>query len=336
MIRCFAQFKPRVTTPVSLHLAVTVSVLSAGTHAMAAQEEKGVAVDHLVLTAVEVTQIPDGVAVSDIAAAGGTIVAVALSAQGAHVFLFDTLASTPSLLPGLQDPIAVAFLAASSSSRALEVYDAGRSTIFSFESERVRRASPVRLPHRAEIARRAETGWYVGGSRTNNLWVLSWISDDQRLNSGADGSADVVASFESSDPTTRGFQISTVDNDVLVTTLRLPIQTRRLSPLGVLKMKFEEISEQDLSAGPEGLRDVAALPVIPLDVGFVQVVTDLASDHRFFVVFDALGQVVRISPVTAPIGLTRLNRERDRLIGLRRVNGQEIVQYAWRWDRPSP
>jgi len=72
-----------------------------------------------------------------------------------------------------------------------------------------------------------------------------------------------------------------------------------------------------------------SLPVLDLDRGYLQVLADLTSDSRRFVLFDDSGKITRARDLVAPMGI--FTRDGERLLGMHVMNAPEIVEYGWRW-----
>ncbi len=90
-----------------------------------------------------------------------------------------------------------------------------------------------------------------------------------------------------------------------------------------------------LSAPNSGTGAVFALAAIPLDCGFIlQVLADLQSDHRWFVLYDwNARRTIRIKLITEALGLVQSLGAMRLLIGLRDVGERrEVVLFKWAWD----
>ncbi len=72
-----------------------------------------------------------------------------------------------------------------------------------------------------------------------------------------------------------------------------------------------------------------AVGFVPLDGGFIQTLSDLRSDARLLVEYDRAGRVVGTALAYLPIGFVGSLRRAGEsiLIGLRRLNGAEVVGY---------
>lgn len=99
----------------------------------------------------------------------------------------------------------------------------------------------------------------------------------------------------------------------------------------------EFLQEAGLAAIPVSETDSLArhtllsLPVIPLDDGYLRVMSDLGSDSRWLVRHDKNGTVVRIAALDAPFGLLAATEPGKLLLGARRTSRLELVVYNWCW-----
>jgi hypothetical protein len=80
---------------------------------------------------------------------------------------------------------------------------------------------------------------------------------------------------------------------------------------------------------------LSSLPAFPLDSGYVQMISDLASDERLLIRYDNSGEEVNKVRLNAPIGFVAASPARHELIAARRAAGLELVKYHWHWVRES-
>jgi hypothetical protein len=58
---------------------------------------------------------------------------------------------------------------------------------------------------------------------------------------------------------------------------------------------------------------------------------DPRSDLRVIAIFDDDGRLIRTRAFSVPFGVLATDPHTRTLIALRRLNGLELVVYAWRW-----
>ncbi|MDP2858795.1 MAG: hypothetical protein Q8P50_12570 [Bacillota bacterium] len=91
-----------------------------------------------------------------------------------------------------------------------------------------------------------------------------------------------------------------------------------------------DVLDSLMAAQERGTRDGwAALSTIPINDGFMQVISDLTSDLRILVLYDALGRFSRARTLDAPLAFLASDLEEETLIAVRRVNQLELVRYTF-------
>lgn len=81
--------------------------------------------------------------------------------------------------------------------------------------------------------------------------------------------------------------------------------------------------------GSDSEGDWVALPPISLGSIYLQVIADLRSDRRRFVLFDHTGHFLRSAEFALPLGFWTATD--GVLLGVRVSDVPEIVEYSWRW-----
>lgn len=76
------------------------------------------------------------------------------------------------------------------------------------------------------------------------------------------------------------------------------------------------------------------LPTFPLDHGYLQLLTDPASDLRVLTIYDEEGVRKRSVVINAAIGVLATRPSARQLLMLRQTNRREIVLYGWHWRNP--
>lgn len=132
----------------------------------------------------------------------------------------------------------------------------------------------------------------------------------------------------------RRLQLSPAGAEVLVTELTAPFRVVRLDPstgqADTLAPALGSLGSATIEADSLGLW--RALPAVALDCAVLLTLSDLRSDQRLLVRYDATGRVVRATRLEAPLGMvTALGGES--LLAARRAGELELVWYSWRWVR---
>ncbi len=76
------------------------------------------------------------------------------------------------------------------------------------------------------------------------------------------------------------------------------------------------------------------LRTVPLDVGYLQVLAQQSRPGRAFALYDASGELRRVSRVDAVLGVVTADANARLLLMQRRERGAELVMYSWAWSDP--
>lgn len=112
---------------------------------------------------------------------------------------------------------------------------------------------------------------------------------------------------------------------------------------GAEKSRWDVLAQ--LATGPRLRSDVkrslatqpwAALPIVPLDSGWLLTIADLRGDRRVLARFDHNGTLMAAATLDAAIGFVGSVVERCTLVAMERdLAGATIHWYTWRWAPPS-
>lgn len=131
----------------------------------------------------------------------------------------------------------------------------------------------------------------------------------------------------------RRLQLSPAGPAVLLTELMAPFRVVRVHPSGradTLSAALRHPAAASLPA--DSLPFWRAMPAVALDCAVLLTLTDLRSDRRLLARYDAAGEVVRMTPLNAPLGMVTAVGDAS-LLAARRAGELELVWYTWRWVR---
>ena len=167
--------------------------------------------------------------------------------------------------------------------------------------------------------------WFLGGRTVRSEFRLVEVA--------ADGTTHVVGVPLWNGPTALPTAyVAGHNSDLIVTGLSSPFKAILLDPAGDLK---RTITPADCLTSQDRLtvRDWISLPVLPVEPGYLQVLSDLKSDERMLVVYDESGNPIRTTRINVPLGLFAVSQTQHLLYGLIAVGSEELIVYDWRWRR---
>jgi hypothetical protein len=227
--------------------------------------------------------------------------------------------------PALLAPVAAALLDGDS---VLEVVDARRGSLLRLSrGGEVRAERPLGVSFEMESAARTPGGWVVAGRDTAGAYQVAAVGGDAApavLYVRPAGSSLLERPFSA--------HLSAAGDEVLVTNHEPPFDVVRVSRSGAARPALVSGSLAEVEAA-EGHAWVS-LPLLPLDDGFVRTFSDLRSDTRLLVLYDAGGSRTRELRIDVPLGVLATAPERRLLVAARRAGALEVVGYTWRWDAP--
>jgi hypothetical protein len=180
----------------------------------------------------------------------------------------------------------------------------------------------------------------VSAARTTDGWIVGVVT--ARLSSATfsvahDGSLRRLTPWEEAgqDPWDLRFShLARETKGFIIASFRWPFTWVLLDSLGAVSKLSGPLAggSPEISEGPSDLREWIGLPVVALDRGFAQTLSDPRSDHRLLVLYDQAGRAIRHSQIEVPLGLLASSPEGRLLVALRRTDRLELVTYGWRWD----
>jgi hypothetical protein len=223
----------------------------------------------------------------------------------------------------LAKPIAAAFTLDDSE---IEVVDAIRNTVVTLSRRGARLRERRFVAHtRVSTATRFRDSWILGGRDENGRFGISTATPVLRSASAERAVFD--PGLGDGLPT----HLSKAEDELLLTSVNRPFAVQRIDSLGHTLSPL-------IPAGVDTLRAIrnltsrgrwVSLPALRVSDGYMQTLSDLASDHRIVVLYDASGSARRYSVLEIPVGFVASQPRRNLLAGARRGNGLELRVSAW-------
>lgn len=284
---------------------------------------------HLRLVESEAWTVPETFPVSGVAASPrGEIVLWARTVAGLVVLDSALHRARNVPLPFSSGPVA----ASAGEGDALEVVvDDPPGVIYLDRSGAIDSTHALHIHGTLRAATKTSSGWWVVA--TDSIRGTSLSRYPARRASEPEVTSSLDSSFGLLSPLATG---------VCVTEQHRPFRTRVYATDGRRAGDFgPPLALVDSLAGTVDQSEARAraswqsLPTLPLDSGYLQTLTDLTSDRRIVVVYEANGDGLSARMVRAPLGFSASEPERHVLVASRRSNYLEILQYRWRWRAPS-
>ena len=131
------------------------------------------------------------------------------------------------------------------------------------------------------------------------------------------------------------YHLSEAGTGLLLTRLTAPFEVLRLDPkAGTVDTVAVPFRAAELRAAlPDTVDYWRALPAVALDCGWLLTLSDLRSDRRLLLRYEARGGLAKVTPLDAPFGVMAGRPAEGTLLAARRAGGLELVWYQWRWVR---
>ncbi|HEU0016551.1 MAG TPA: hypothetical protein VFQ45_22915 [Longimicrobium sp.] len=224
--------------------------------------------------------------------------------------------------PELLRPVGVA----ASSDTLLEVIDGDASRLLVLTLEgRIVRNTAVAAPFQVDQAQRTADGWALVGTDAEGGMVLAWAD--------AAGSVGPAVRLPVPDSVPVDAHFTPRGATVLVGLAGAPHTVWHAAPgEPVREAGFATPDLAGAVARAAGVEPLwVSVGLVPVGEGFLRTFSDLRSDHRLFVLYDADGAILRQTMVDSPVGVIGAVPGQEVLVGVRRVERPELVLYGWRW-----
>jgi hypothetical protein len=225
---------------------------------------------------------------------------------------------------------------------SLEIANGSDGSLVTLREGRVDKQTPLNLAAPLVYAVPSRDGWLLltadsGQSDQHQLWfrdlagglVLLWPSPG----------AEVVEGGKQIGEVARRVRLSAGERGIYISELSAPFRTWK-------RRSGHEGSAFELLAGSRELvehaatnrmpsRTTVALPMLELDQGYLQQLSDLSRDRRLFVLYDQTGAIIRTSLLDVALGFVASDPATRRLLAVRDTGVQEVVLYRWSWSGGS-
>lgn len=215
--------------------------------------------------------------------------------------------------------------------RAIEILDGDRQSILRMDRRgdlihRTRFSVPVVVTTSAITA----AGWLVGGWNASEEFVAFQV--------GRSGDSSEFFRFDRpGDGPPGDMRISVLGDRAFFTQVSPPHKTTEISKDGKRIRSFQPMGEDGIPTTIGRLEEEVgrwvSLPILPLDHGFLQMLSDLNSDRRTWVLSDSTGMPLRSKTISVPLAFHVSWPEEGVLFGVRRLNSLEVLEFGWRWSK---
>ena len=195
------------------------------------------------------------------------------------------------------------------------------------------RVTPWRAQEPNPPAVRGPSGWVFVGGTAPGADAENPTSRISLLGAGGDPFFQQAIELRSPWSDSAAVFVSRTPRGVIVSSRLFPFawsavaEDNRISASG----RFPAGDEAYYSSDPW-----VATGVFALDIGFVQVLADLASDRRHLVIYDPSGAFTRRRVIDVPFGILDTAPSRRQLLALRRTDRVEVLTYEWTWHHTGP
>jgi len=174
---------------------------------------------------------------------------------------------------------------------------------------------------RLEDASFTRLALYVGGRSPSSSYVVLKVVPPQ---------FQLLAEFPGSSTEPRQFHLSAYGDHVLVTEQDPPFSTVVLGR-GRSRDRIVPGQAAGLHSDSSSTSRYVSLPMIALDHGFIQTISNIKSDDRIILLFNKAGRFLRKHAIPVPMGFMAASVETQTVLAMRVTDRAELVLYEWRW-----
>ncbi len=190
-------------------------------------------------------------------------------------------------------------------------------------------AVPLAPGEELDAARWRDGAWTIGLRDTRaRRFLVRRVGEAGIITLFASASADSV-------PLIPRYHLSETGSALLLARLTAPFEVLRLElatgRVDTLAVPFRDAALR--AALPDTVTQWRALPAVALDCGWLLTLSDLQSDRRLLLRYDAAGGLAKVTPLDAPFGVMAGRPAEGMLLAARRAGELELVWYQWHWVR---
>ena len=229
-------------------------------------------------------------------------------------------------VPGLHSVVSADFVDDST----IEIVDSQSASIVRTSTTgRVILKTPMAVLGRIRGAVHTSKGWFVVSQpSTGALHVNQILHGD---------SVKVIARLprpaERIDTVTVPIRVSEFGSGIIVTLTRAPFTSTAIEYGGSPILRFNPFRDDSVASvvGKTGQRFWVSSPLVALDSGYIQTLSHLSSDQRFFIRYDESGAIESRVVIQAALAVVAASPKLKEVIFARRVNSLQLVRYRWTW-----
>lgn len=293
-----------------------------------------VADGHLNLTLTSVDSLPDGFEAAGASYSPTGALLVWSSRSPLLLYSNSSTRMTRMEFPSNQAPIAVGFendtvidILASSMGRVLRTTVSEPRTFVEYQ---------LQLPEDSLLvttAVRMRGAWCVATQNRSGVLAIYSVLDA--------GGSTKLASFHRSGYSKQlpdslaqlGVHLSEAAGGCIVSMWWAPFESFWYTVDGVLVEELRPPADSLNGTGPSGGQTPAliALPLLPVDSGFIQTISDLRSDDRILLLYPPQRERIRRIVLHSPIGFFATYSPTRTILGMRATDAKQLLIYHWSW-----
>jgi hypothetical protein len=301
-----------------IHAVAVVPLLLWSIAAKQSAAQQTAAPPRLVLEEVTSLQVPDSLAIS-----GAVLSQTGSIAIWTTVHRFAALVDGQTIIPMCNGQLGLPLSARFVSVDTVEIVDAIGPHLWRATRNDCRRLNVV-LPDSLFAAASVEGEWLMASSSARWSVSVAFL--------GARNSLRELAAFIASAGDVWAVHLAG-GRAAVAALLRPPYTWRAVVGGSVIDGEPGADMVDSLLPSPKDSARILSLPVRQLGRGFVQILSDLTSDRRLFIVYGPRGEMERAEIIRVPLGILDVNTATSRVLMIRRSDILELVTYAWYWRK---
>jgi hypothetical protein len=178
--------------------------------------------------------------------------------------------------------------------------------------------------------------WFIYTGAPEHGYRISRRDSDSSLSTLWNSAGSAVALGEAAPPGPAGgvVRLSEVHESVILSEITRPFRSWKLplagpSPLELVPGSAMILHEASARRFPS--ETTVSMPMLRLDQGYLQQLSDLSQDRRLLILFGEQGRIQRVSVLDVALGFMTSHPRAQLLLAFRDTGVKEIVLYRWRW-----